>query len=294
MYIDNIYAVKGEVTAASTTNVVEKGSEIDLTTLSANTGMENEIHSITFDGEIIDVEDDALKIENYGLYSVSITDRSMYGSLKQEFVTKGSVVSYSPSNFSATHGNGNSSVANFRAEKVGANAMKVSPSSIGTIDAIWTRTTYAIKPIGGVEYYEQLKDEGYQYITYEYTLDYGEYTMLANTSVYRAALTKNKIPHYNALTADTAATHQWLKVEDGTTGDTSKKTSNFYYQSTSYPATWNKKTFIVSVSIDDFMKFYDENGINMLTLYFSLAQTEMDYSVTFGRIFPTKTACKFE
>ncbi len=297
MYIDNIYAVKGEARSTTATNVVDKGAEVDLSSLASGAGMKNEIRSIAFDGEIISVPDATLKIENYGLYSVDITDRTMYGSVKQEIIAKGSVLSYAPSNFSATHGTANGSMANFSAEKVGENAMKISPNVVGTMDANWTRTTYTVKPLGGVEYYQQLKNEGYQYITYEYTLDYGEYSMRSGTSVYRAALTKNKIPHYNSdgLKADTAATHQWLCVNDNTSGDTSTKTSNIYFQATSYADTlWNKKTFIVSVSIDDFIKFYDANGINILTLYFSLAQPEMDYSVTFGRMFPTKAVCTFE
>ena len=298
MYIDNIYAVKGEAISSSDMKIVEKGAEVDLSELSADTGLAEPISTITFDNEFLTVTDGKLKVENYGLYSIAITDRQMYGSVKQDIIANGSIVSYSPTNFSVKHGNANSSVSNFKAMKGdSANEMVISSDGVGKVNKAWQRTTYTVKTLGDKAYYEQLKADGYRYITYEYTLDYGDYAMIANTSVYRAALTKNKIPHYNSggLNADTAATHQWLCVNDNTSGDTATKTSNKYFQSTSYPnELWNKKTFIISVSIDDFIKFYNADGMNILTLYFSAAQPEMDYSVTFGRIFPTKEACKFE
>lgn len=298
MYIDNIYAVKGEAISQEDIKIVEKGETVDLSDLSADTGLDNAICTATFEDEILNLQENTLKVEEYGLYSVAMTDRTMYGSVKQDIIAKGTIVSYSPQNFSVLHGNGNGSVKNFGVFKSDdGKSMNISSNGAGKVNENWQRTTYTVKPLGDVEYFEQLKLDGYKYITYEYTLDYGDYTMLTNTSMYRAALTLNKIPHYNesGLNADTAATHKWLCVDDNSSGDTSTKTSNIYFQSTSYPDTlWNKKTFIISVSIDDFINFYDSKGVNLLTLYFNLAQPEMDYSVTFGRIFPTKEACAFE
>lgn len=297
MYIDNIYAVKDEAVSTYDTKIVDKGTQIDVTTLPVFSQVKNAINTYKFDGETISISDGKMKVDELGLYCVETTDRALYGSIKQNYAVKGSVVSRTPVNFSALHGNANGSVKNFLTTKNSdTGEITISSNGIGKVNENWQRTTYTIKPIADITYYQQLKAEGYKYITYEYTFNYGEYDMLAGTSVYRAALTKNKIPHYNSggLNVDTAATHKYKFVDRADEGDTSTKTSNVYFQATSYPnELWKNQKVIISVSIDDFIKFYNAKGVNILTLYFSHAQPEMDYNVVLGRISPTVEACSF-
>lgn len=298
MYIDNIYAVKDELKLEDGLKVVEIGEQIDLVEEFSNTSFENPIRTVLFDGEELDFTDEKFTVDNYGLYSVAVTDRTKYGSAKKDIIPKGSVVSYAKSSFSAVHGTGTDSNKDFEIVKGNKNyQMIISPESKCSISGNWHRTTYTITPLGSREYYEELKSEGYEYITYEYVLDYGTYTLLEGTDIYRATLTKSKIPHYNSdgLNESTASTHKWLCVDDNTSGDTSTKAQNKYFQSTSYAdLLWNGKTFIISVSIDNFIYLYDDYGMNILTLYYKYAQPNMEHSLTFGRILATKNACSFE
>ncbi len=289
MYIDNIYAVKDEATNEEI-QVVDKGQQVDLSDI--------KVDKVYWNEQEISVVDNKLSVGEYGLYEVAMIDRTSYGIAKKPITAKGSktVMAYTEKNFSARHGNTASSVADFTVENV-SNAIKITADDSVWNANTWQRVTYTVKPFGNIGYYEKLKENGCAYITYEYTLNYDTNTLVSSTDMYRAALTKNKLSHYNAdgLNAETAATHQWKKVSDNTTGDTSTKTSNKYFQSTSYAdSQWKGETFIISVSIDDFIKFYNHNEMNILTLYFSKPQPNMSYTVTFGKIQATTNACVFD
>ena len=298
MYIDNIYVVKDELKLNDSTKIVELNTQIDLSEEFIGTDLKNPIRTVLFDGEEFDFTEEKFTVDAYGLYSVVVTERTKYGSVKKDIFPKGAVVSYAKSSFSAVHGTGLASDNGFEVVKDNKNyQMTISPNTKCTISGNWHRTTYTVKSLGDVDYYEQLKSDGYAYITYEYVLDYGTYTLISGTDIYRATLTKSKIPHYNSdgLNKDTAATHKWLCVDDNTSGDTSTKTQNIYFQSTSYAdLLWNGKAFIISVSIDDFIRLYDEKGMNILTLYYKYSQPNMEASVTFGKILATKNACSFD
>lgn len=286
MYIDNICAVKGFIGETKDTVYQDKGTQVSIG--------EDRIATATLDGKEVAITDNKVILDNYGVYTIKESARDCYGYVETTVIPNGTVVSKIAENFSAVQGTATWTKTDFSIRQESDNGMTIVADSAMWSSDNWQRVTYTMKPACSLDYYTALKDAGYNYISYEYVLDYGENTFAASTSVYRAALTQNKLTHYNSLTATTAATHQWKKVSDGTTGDTSTKASNIYFQSTSYAdSQWKGEMFIISVSIDDFIKFYNTNGMNMLTLYFSKAQT-FDYSVTFGQIAATKTACAFE
>ncbi len=289
MYIDNVYAVKGEVVSSTSPMVVDKGTMVDLSTLSPDAGIKNSISTVTLDGTQISVSDNKLKVDDCGVYSIEKTDRTMYGSVKQEIVTKGTVVSYATPNFSAKHNTDTSSFVVTQDPET----KNITIGGAGKIDAAWRRTTYTVKTLGDKAYYEQLQKDGFAYITYEFTLN-------ANTAIvgdiWRVGLTSTKAPHYNTLTSTTSG-YSIRQLSDGSsyfdTGAKAASASYSQYIDNQTGETWRGKTWVVSIHIIDFINLYNDTGMNILTLIFNTANADLDYSVTFGRIQATKEACKF-
>ena len=85
--------------------------------------------------------------------------------MKQEIVTKGTVVSYAAPNFSAKH---NTDTSSFVVTQDPA-TKNITIGGAGKIDAAWRRTTYTVKTLGDKAYYEDLQASGFNYITYEFT-----------------------------------------------------------------------------------------------------------------------------
>ncbi len=285
MYIDNIYAVKGEVASTAGTQIVDKGTEVDLSALSENTGITDPIRSITFDGDLMSVTDNKLKIDKYGLYSIDITDRTMYGSVKQDIIANGTIVAYDPTNFSAKHKT-STATSTYIATREG-DKMVISSNGAGKIDRVGV-TTYSVKLCGDKGYYEALQAAGYQYITYEYTLSY---TGTASPMIYRYGFVTGDASHTNSMGS---ISYSYILSDGETLTDTSERPDGKQgFLSTSYPETWNGKTFTVSIPIQTVIDHYAPT-VRILAFYFNGAAVDMDYSVAFGKIFPTKEACKFE
>lgn len=285
MYIDNIYAVKGEVASTAGTKIVDKGTEVDLSALSENTGITDPIRSITFDGDLVSVADNKLKIDKYGLYAIDITDRTMYGSVKQDIMANGTVVSYNPTHFSAKHKT-STATSTYTATRSG-DKMIVSSNGAGKIDRVGV-TTYSVKLCGDKGYYEALQAAGYNYITYEYTLSY---TGTACPMIYRYGFVTGDASHTNSMGN---ISYSYIVSDGETLTDTSTRPDGKQgFLSTSYPETWNGKTFTVSIPIQTVIDHYGPT-IRILAFYFNGAAADMDYNVAFGKIFPTKEACKFE
>lgn len=286
MYIDNVYAVKEEVVSTTSPMVVDKGTTVDLSTLSADTAMKNPISTVTLDGTQISVSDNKLKVDDCGVYSIEKTDRTMYGGVKQEIVTKGTIVSYATPNFSAKHNTDTSSFVVTQDPET----KNITIGGAGKIDAAWRRTTYTVKTLGDKAYYEDLQASGFNYITYEFTLNGN---IAISGDIYRLGLTSTKAPHWNSLTADNSGYSMRLLEGGSSIYDTGAKASGNKYLDSQSGETWRGKTWIISIHIADFINLYNDTGMNILTLQFVNANAELDYSVTFGRIQATKEACKF-
>ena len=290
LYIDNVYAVSGAITetlTAPTTSYADKDTEFDTASIAVTA--QNTICEATVDGNAVSLTDGKVTLDTYGVYSFRKTARNAYGYAGVNVIPNGTVVSYKTSNFSAKH---NTDASSFVITQ-DPTTDNISIGGAGKIDAAWRRTTYTIKTVGDKAYYEQLQANGFNYITYEFTLN-GNMTIAGD--IYRLALTSTQAPHYNSLTSTTSG-YSKRQLSDGSKYfDTeTKNPTNAYTQYLDSQAgeTWKGKTWVVSIHIADFIRLYNTTGMNILTLQFNTANADLDYSVTFGTIAATKEACKF-
>ncbi len=296
VYIDNIYAVNGAIGGTLTapkTVYADKGTQFDVQSVAGAT--DNVITTATLDGKAINVTDGKVTLDTYGVYSVKKLVRNYYGYVAENVIPNGTVVANIADNFSATHKINSTGATTIYNGAVTANGIEVSSDGAGKISGI-SVTTYAIKALGDADYYTALSEAGYQYITYEYTLSY---TGTASGAIYRYGLVTTDAKHTNDFADETKAnTNAYNYTVTDANGankyDTSTKgAASQGFQSTWSPASWNGKTFIISIPIDKFIANYNADKMRILAFYFNGAAATMDYSVTFGRIQATKEACKF-
>lgn len=293
MYIDNVYAVKGEVVSTITASSVDKDEYVDVSNLSSGNMTGDVLRTVSCGGEVLSVENNQFKAEKQGVYSVDFTDRTMYGSVKYEYVVNAPVVPYEAANFSATHMVHNNEAATKQySAKLEGGKIVVSSGGKGNVSSQYSNvTTYKVNTHLDVTYFQSLQRVGFEYITYEYTLSFSGKSDAY--SIYRYAFVKSDKAHHNNITAFT-----YKVLEKGLTidkiFDTNSKASNKGFQSTSYPnANWNGKTFIVSIPIQTVIDNY-ASQMRILAFAFVGAAEELEYSVTFGEICATKSACVFD
>ena len=289
MYIDNVYAVKGAVdTALNTTQYVDSGAEIDCATTFAS--LSNAITSVDLDGNAVTLADNKFAADGYGLYSINAYSRTLYGSVAKNVIVNGSVVSYQAKNFYAKHIINATSAATDYTASVASDKIAVSSGGTGKVSGV-SMTTYKIDTLGDLTYYQALQTAGYNYITYEYTLSF---TGSLPASIYRYGFVTTDGKHYNAMSS---YSFTYKVLEKGLTTenifDTSSKTSNTGFQSKPSTKTWNGETYIVSIPIQTVIDNYSST-MRILAFYFSAAATDLDYTVTFGNVRATASACVFD
>lgn len=293
LYIDNVYAVGGALTetlTAPTTSYADKDTEFDTASLTLTA--DNVITSATVDENAVSLTDGKATLDTYGVYLFRKTVRNYYGYVGAKVVPNGTVVANTANNFSATHKINATGATTIYTGAVTADGIIVSSEGAGKISGV-SVTTYAIKTCGDADYYMALKEAGHQYITYEYTF---AYTGTLNMgSMYRFALVTKDVGHQNQLSNNTNAFSYIVSSDNGVnTYDTSGKgSSSGHFESNWSPSSWNGKTFTVSIPIQTFIDNYNAEKMRILALYFAAADTDIDYSVTFGKIAATKEACKF-
>ncbi len=293
MYIDNIYAVKGEATATQATSIKKINDEVDLSTLTADTGITNAIFTAELDGQTVAVADNKLKIAEYGVYSVDIKDRTLYGSIQQDFMAQGTVASFVSKNFAAKHIiNSSGATTNYTPTKTADGKIVLSSDGAGKVTGV-SMTTYAVQTVGDAAYYTALQTAGYKYITYEYT---PTFTGVAEAyDIYTYGLVTGDNKHANTMNGKSFEVSYKIGTTDVKT--TTLHTSYGYRFNTSYPQTnWSGKTIIVSIPIQTVIANYETTGSNLriMALYFSKAGTDIDYSVAFSQICATANPCVFD
>ena len=292
MYIDNIYAIKGEATATQATSIKKINDEVDLSTLTADTGITNAIFTTELDGQTVAVADNKLKIAEYGVYSVDIKDRTLYGSIQQDFMAQGTVMSYVAENFSAKNvKNGEGAATTYGGVLTNGN-MVVSCEQGSVTDT--SMTTYAVQTVGDAAYYTALQQAGYNYITYEYTPTYVGLTGGTDNMAAFGFVLGDNAHRNNMLNSSFEYTYT---LNGGTETTVAYSSSYAYCLRTSYPMTnWSGKKFIVSIPIQTVIDNYETTGskFRILALWFSRANEEISYSVEFGKIRATANPCDFD
>ncbi len=298
MYIDNVYAVKGEAITAET-QVVNKGEQVDLSNML--------IDKVYLNGKETSVSQNKLSVDEYGLYEVAMIDRTVYGIPKQPITAKGSVVSYETSSFSAQHKTTVSTYTKFISSSNNGE-ITLSSNQASTTTSVFA-ATYSINPIGDKAYYEALRDSGKNYITYTYTMRYdGELISPYSagdsaTKIQRNALTSSAYQHYNTVglpdSERTVKAYAYHYTDaSGNVKNTADKGSGKYFvemvgADCKDGTAW--KAYTISIAIDDFIALYNADQMNILTLGFTFRTKEnVSYSVTFGKMQATTQACVFD
>ena len=298
MYIDNVYAVKGEA-ATEELQTVDKGAQLDLSNQT--------VEKVFLDGKQTAFEGNSLTIAEYGLYEIASVDRTYYGVAKKPVMAKGTVVSFETDSFNAQHKtNAGTYTAFLKTENNGK--ISIDSNQASTTTSVFA-TTYSINPLGDKAYYESLKAMGKNYITYTYALSYeGElispYTAGDSaTKIQRNALTTGAYQHYNTVGLPSsektviAYTYHYTDAS-GTTKNTADKGSDKYFvemigADCKDGTAW--KEYTISIAIDDFISIYDKDKMNILSLGFTFKTKDaVSYTVTFGKIQATTQACVFD
>ncbi|MBQ4053174.1 MAG: hypothetical protein IJD33_02420 [Clostridia bacterium] len=294
LYIDNVYAVQSAV-MNSAVDYTEKN-----TLVSTNTSEnESSITTISFNGEQITptITDNQFTATQSGTYKVKETERNTYGGtintvhVFADDYTMGDIVAYDVSNFSAHNNKSNSSDFTCTKETDG---IKVTANEAAQSATAPNVTTYKVNTLYDKTYYEWLKSEDYEYITYECRLDYDISYSTGSTLMCRWAYSSVAPTNYTNDSATHGKTtfNQWWRVSTTTTvtanDSTNKKSS---YRPWSADTAVKGQTFIISFSIDDYINTYSST-MNIASFFFNNA-AKFDYSVTFGKIAATKEACKF-
>lgn len=289
MYIDNVYAVKGLASAETTAQYVNSGTEIDCTATFAS--IPNAIASVDLDGKAVAVSDNKFTADGYGLYTVKALSRTLYGSANQNVIVNGSVVSYQANNFYAKHIINATSAATDYTATVADDKIAVSSNGAGKVSGV-SMTTYKIDTLGDKAYYEALKAAEYNYITYEYTFMCTG--TIPSVTMYRFALVTKDTGHSNNFSAGTSS-FSYLYKEEGASAatDTNEKTSGNKTLVSGSASSWNNKKYIISIPIQTFIDNYSST-MRILALYFGAAAAELDYTVTFGNVRATASACVFD
>ena len=278
MYIDNIYAVKGEAEDGAT-KCVDKGYSLE--------NSENISQSITYNGSVVE---NVTTLDNSGLYVQKAVKRNYYGTIDNTFAVGRDIVAYEAASFSARHVINATSVGTDYSAAMQDGKAVVSSNGAGKISGV-SMTTYKINMFADKAYYQALKNNGYEYLTYEYTLSF---TGTAPAMIYRYGLTDGDYKHTNDLNDNNSFSYIVTDSDGKNKFDTSTKTEGKRgFQSTSYPDTWNGKTFVISIPLQTVLDNY-ESQIRILAFYFNAKAETMDYSVTFGRIEATTNACVFD
>lgn len=294
VYLDNAYAVKGAITETLNepeTVYQDKGTQFDMANLVAE--QKDVITSATLDGNQIALADGKVQMNDYGVYSFKAQRRTAYGYVGENVITNGSIVSKTASNFSARHttASNNSTYTG----SLGANGnVVVSSGGAGKITGA-SMTTYVVKTLGDKSYYEALKAAGFGYVTYEYTFSYTG-TIGDACGVYRFGFTNMFTNHISNLTMDATVFPYSYSSNGGekVSSTSSRNTKQQKYSTTSWGGTGMKdKTITISIPIETYLNKYSQE-MKILSLYFSVAMTTADYSVTFSKIAVTKNACVFD
>lgn len=289
LYIDNVYAVKQ----------AEMQEEVDYAEKGAVTVNDSGITTISLNGEQIApaISDNTFTATQSGTYKVKNTARNTYGCrIKTVHVfaddyTMGDIVAYDFSNFSAHNNKSNSSDFSCTQESDG---IKVTANQAAQSATAPNVTTYKVNTLYDLSYYQWLKNQGYQYITYECRLDYDISYSTGSTLMCRWAYSSVAPTNYtnDSTTHGKSTFDQWFRESTSSTvtqNDSANKKSS--YRPWKADTQVKGKTFIISFSIDDYINTYSST-MNIASFYFNNA-AKFDYSVTFGRIQATKGACKF-
>lgn len=298
MYIDNIYAVKGEANTEEI-QAVDKGTQIDLSNM--------DVDKVYFNGQKTPIIENKLSVDKYGLYEIVTIDRTVYGETKKPVMVKGSVVSFETASFSAEHKTVASTYKNFIVSET-EGKITLASNEASTTTSVFS-ATYSIQPLGDIEYYKSLKQAGKNYITYTYTLSYvGDMISPypagdSETKIQRNALTSNSYQHYNTVGLPESdkqikAYSYYYTNASGMVLNTANKASGKYFvelvgADCKDNGAW--KEYTISISIDDFISLYNAEKMNILSLGFTYKTKEMIYySVTFGKMQATTQPCVFE
>ena len=278
MYIDNIYAVKGEATG-DTMSYVDKGYSLE--------NSEDISQSLTYNGNAIE---NVATLENNGIYVQKKFVRNYYGTSDNTYYVGNAVVDYDVANFSAY--NNKSESYDFICTKE-TDGIKLTATENSKSEKAPNATGFVVKTLYDKTYYEQLKDRGYEYITYECTLAYD--ITYGSSMMARWAYGTVQMTHYNNDSSgyDNYTFGQWWRDSSSTTVNqndvTNKKSS---HRTSSADSLIKNKKLVISFSIDDFINHYAKE-IWIAGFFFNNG-VAFDYSVTFGRIEATTNACVFD
>lgn len=279
VYVDNVYMVKDEALNERALTEKDLGCEVEVASLfSADTDLEIVDQTLTQNGQSLTATDGKFTLSEQGYYGITARARNRYGLGKASVVTAISGDSVVVQDCLQADDIAVPTVYKVNTTTTNGTATVTHDGTYLMLQAIQQSLSYfniAVKVSASIEYYEYLKEQGFNYIT----VKVGSASSNGGGQVYMTA-GNLKATHKNSMKNPNGELQYY---KDGA-----------LTAHTGYLGSWTKNVWVdreVSLSIDTFIEMCEagEEMVNILTVGFYSSSENQDVTLRFSGVYATKT-----